>query len=190
MALYSAIKTFHETNTLFDRHFVLPSFTPTARSFKLRKSRTNFKVLSLCLKQRGHFFPWFSCPSRPEREICLGNEIFFLISNLCAVPKNTTPGKFTFICHFLIKRVGKNVFSALAVVVIKTPSQRDTSVVLVQARTIEGGKVPDKLEKLFTLQNIANFKPSRFSFFGFTNLRVNDKTNPVTKLSQANKRKQ
>ena len=52
VAFYSVIKTSHGTSALFGRHFVSSSsFSPRARSFKLRKSGTNFSVSCKCLPQ-------------------------------------------------------------------------------------------------------------------------------------------
>ena len=72
--------------------------------------------------------------------------------------------------HALILMAG-DVLVALAVVVAKAPyiHQSDSSIlVLLQTRMIKCGKVSDKLEKLFILQNIANLQGIGLTLdFGF-----------------------
>ena len=95
--------------------------------------------------------------------------------------------------------IARDVFVALSVVVAKAPyiHEIDSSILvyckLVRSKT---EKYPDSLDKLFTLQNMANLQDIGFTLdFGFKiyrdtfSIRIhplhlikNDKTNPVTKL--------
>ena len=95
--------------------------------------------------------------------------------------------------------IARDVFVALSVVVAKAPYiQEIDSSILVYCKLVlsKKEKHPDSLDKLFTLQNIANLQDIGFTLdFGLKiyrdtfwirihplHLIKNDKTNPVTKL--------
>ena len=100
-------------------------------------------------------------------------------------------GKFTYICHFKrvdgnkcekVKKqkkaglilIGRDVYVALAVVVAKTPyiHESDSSIWFYCKLVLSNAeKYPDKLDKLFTLQNVKTFTRHRIHFrFRFQNL--------------------
>ena len=79
--------------------------------------------------------------------------------------------------------IGRDVYVAPAVVVVKTPyiHESDSSIWFYCKLVLSNAeKYPDKLDKLFTLQNIANLQGIGFTLdFGFKIYRDLTKSAPV-----------